>query len=68
MGFTTDIIIIIQPRRGVMEASVIDSAIMDVKFWKKESCRVSRSIGFIARVFWAYCEVLKGERPFGMLA
>jgi len=50
-GETVDIMIMIQPRRGVIEISVSVSAIMDVSCWKNESCRVSKSIGLIAKVF-----------------
>jgi hypothetical protein len=46
-------IIMIQPRRGVIDINVIDSAMMEVNVWKKDSWRVRRSIGLIARVFWA---------------
>lgn len=53
MGETVDMIIMIQPLRGVIEIKVNVSAMIEVICWKNESCRVRRSIGLMARVFCA---------------
>jgi len=49
-----DSMIMIHARRGVILAKAIDSAMTEVKPWKKDNCRVRRSIGLIASVLWAW--------------
>jgi len=55
-GLIVDIMIMIHARFGVIEANVNDSATIEVSCWKKDSCRVRRSMGLIASVLCACCK------------